>query len=300
MWIDQRPAPTESTMLDDNILIETKRRRRVVVSGILLPLVIFTFASVLLSRFSRGFGMESLKFVLPAPPLCGDVIMFTSQRHGSNYIMESINNCKVNHDHKYSRTFEFPDYSVDRIRRKNLTTYDSFYKYYQTEPKYSYKIMSDVFYQFYYHVDNFVSQVMNNEGRTFVLLRRRNSVEVFYSHIEHLRQQEVNPSERLTTGVEFEHRGVTVAGQKKDSFHVKQWLHDDYEAYRSYIHRFFTDVKIFAAQKRMPIDELYYEDLVLNLPIGKQGKTVYLPSNKCYLTFCSRDNSKLQFKNERS
>lgn len=278
----------------------SKRRGRALVVTVGPPLFIFAIIASSLSNFAGNHIPEAFNTAKSTVPLCGDVILFTSQRHGSNHIIERVNNCHAAKGEKYTRTFEFPDHSVPLIKRLNLTTYDSFYSYYKTQPKYSYKIMSNVFYQFYYHVDNFVKHLANEEMFTYVLLRRRNTVEVYFSHLDHLRQLRVDDLEKLTTGAEFVHKDTTVVGRKKDSLYAPTWSSAQYEQYRATLQQFYRDVQEFAAQKLLPLDEIYYEDVVLNAPEGSNGKKIYLPANKCMLRLCSRDSSDETFKNERA
>jgi hypothetical protein len=283
----------------DQKVTESKRRRRAIVIGAVLPLAMIMLASLVLSRCAGDLGAGGrLEQKRSEPPHCGDVLVFTSQRHGSNTFMESINNCRTAAGHRYTRTFEFPDYSMERILRQNLSTYDSFYDYLKTQPSYSYKIMSTVFYQFYYHVDKLIDRLAAERKHCYVLLRRNNSLEVFYSHADHLRQTRM-PENRLT-GAEFSFNDVTVAGRKRDSFYVPRWSHDEYERYRGYVQRFYDDIQTFASQKRIALDEVAYEDVIVKPPSGPAGRSVLLPNSNCVLRLCARDTSTLEFVNERA
>lgn len=277
---------------------QSKRGRKAAVAAVVLPCVLCVLAASTMSRLFRG-QVYSPHLAMSSAPICGDVLLFTSQRHGSNHIIEEVNNCHNSEGAEYTRTFEFPHFSVPNINKLNLTTYDSFYSYYKTQPKYSYKIMSTVFYQFYYHVDSFVSQLKGNEKFTYVLLRRRNTVEVYYSHLEHLRQQRVAPEDRLTTSAEFRHADTTIVGRKKDSLYTSEWSPKQYEHYRETLLQFYRDVHDFAAQKLLPLDELYYEDIVVNPLTGADTNSIYLPANKCVLKLCHGDSAQQTFKNER-
>lgn len=276
---------------------QAKRGRKAAIVAVVLPCLLCVMAASTLSRLVKT-QVYSLHSASSAPP-CGDVLLFTSQRHGSNHIIEEVNNCHNPEGAEYTRTFEFPHFSVPKIDQLNLTTYDAFYSYYKTQPKYSYKIMSNVFYQFYYHVDNFVKHLKQEEKFTYVLLRRRNTVEVYYSHLDHLRQQRVAPEDRLTTSAEFRVEDTTLVGRKKDSLYAPQWSPTQYEHYRDTLLQFYSDVQNFAAQKMLPLDELYYEDIVVNPPAGADANSIYLPANKCTLKLCPGDSAKLTFKNER-